>query len=199
MPSTSTLTAAKVSGNTLNTDQRDPWAAFKRKSTAASMHQPSKKPCTAADRPKETPNPHICLVCGSELSRGRDFNKKRHWIQKHPDQPAGNYCSNIVPKDHELARKFLQRNKKEDDNSKSQKTVKPLGSKQCLKTSSDKVTSDPTAEHSPQHPAVQSSLSGFVTNENNSTTENRMDKVQNDIVILMLESSNIDARIADCS
>lgn len=175
LPSTSTAAA------TDRADGPDPWAAFKRKSTGASVKPLSKKPCKEA---KESPNPHICLVCGSELSRGRDFNKRRHWIQKHPDQPAEQYLSNIVAKDHELAQKFLQRSKK---------TTKPPKPQKSLEVPSGKVTPGPAAERPPPHPAVQSSLSGYVTSESNLQTESRIQNMQNDLsrVILMLESLTV--------
>ena len=115
MPSTSV--AAEVTVNTRKADRPDPWTAFKRKSTGPTVIPKPKKVCKEV-RPKESPDPHICLVCGGELSRGRDFNKKRHWIQKHTDQPIENYSSKIVAKDHELAQKLLQkmRNKMENQN-----------------------------------------------------------------------------------
>ena len=97
MPSTSI--AAEVTVNTRKADQPDPWAAFKRKSTGPTVIPKPKKVCEEV-RPKESPDPHICLVCGGELSRGHDFNKKCHWIQKHPDQPIENFSSKIVAKDH---------------------------------------------------------------------------------------------------
>ena len=63
---------------------------------------------------KVKPDPHICLRCGSEISRGRDFYKKRHWKQKRNDQPEQDYAKHIVPKNHEQAHKLL-RAKKNDE------------------------------------------------------------------------------------
>lgn len=74
------LTSAPVSGNPQNTDHRDLWAAFKKKSTTASVRQSSKSHVLEQVNLKKTPNLHICLASESELSKGRDFNKKRHWI-----------------------------------------------------------------------------------------------------------------------
>ena len=88
-------------------------------------------------RPKESPDPHIFLVCGSELSRGCDFNKKHHRIQKHPDHPTENYSSKIGAKDHELA----QKNEKQDGKSKSEKTTKPSTSEKSLEVPVSKVAS----------------------------------------------------------
>ena len=117
-------------------------------------------------RPKESPDLHICLVCGSELSRGRDFNKKRHWIQKHPDQPVENYSSKIGAKDHERAQK-LQKKEKQDGKSKSEKTTKPSTSEKSLDIPVSKVASGLEVKSPSSHLAVQSSLSGFVTPERN--------------------------------
>ena len=64
---------------------------------------------------KEKPDPHICLDCGAEISRGRDYNKKRHWTQKHSEKPKEDYAKYVVPKNHELARKLLKSNKKESE------------------------------------------------------------------------------------
>jgi hypothetical protein len=38
---------------------------------------------------------------------GQDYNKKRHWQQKHPEQPPERYAEQIVPRKHELARKLV--------------------------------------------------------------------------------------------
>lgn len=71
-------------------DKQNPWSAFKRVSVCSGKNPVAKK--QRKDEPskginKEIPDPHICLQCGSEISRGRDYNKKRHWVQKHPEQP----------------------------------------------------------------------------------------------------------------
>ena len=47
--------------------------------------------------------------------RGRDYNKKRHWTQKHSDKPKEDCAKYVVPKNHELARKLLKSNKKESE------------------------------------------------------------------------------------
>ena len=60
---------------------------------------------------KDKPDSHICLRCGSEISRGRDFYKKRHWKQKRNDQPEQDYAKHIVPKNHEQAHKLLRAKK----------------------------------------------------------------------------------------
>ena len=60
---------------------------------------------------KDKPDPHTCLQCGSEILRGRAYNKKRHWLQKHSYQPEKGYAKQIVPKDHELAQKLLEEKK----------------------------------------------------------------------------------------
>ena len=198
MPSTST--AAEVSGNTGNTNRPDPWAAFKRKQTGVSTTSQPKKVCKEV-RPKESPDPHICLICGSELSRGRDFNKKRHWIQKHSDQPAENYSCKIVPKNHELAQKFLQQKEKQEGKSKSKMTAKPKTPSKPDKSlevpvTCSKVTPSLEAICPPPQPAVQSSLSGFVTHEGNMQTESRIQNMQSDLsrVVLMLESLTVPDR-----
>ena len=166
MPSTSI--AAEVTVNTRKADRPDPWAAFKRKSTGPTVIPKPNKVCKEV-RPKESPDPHICLVC--EVSRERDFNKKRHWIQKHPDQPIDNYSSKIVAKDHELAQKLLQKNEKQDGKSKSKKTTKPSISEKSLEVPVSKVASGQEAKSPSSHLAVQSSLSGFVTPERNLQTD----------------------------
>ena len=58
-------------------------------------------------RKKEDIDPHVCLECGSELSRGRDSNKSRHWKQCHKKSEKD--CrSVIVPKSHEKAKSLLK-------------------------------------------------------------------------------------------
>ena len=66
-------------------------------------------------------HPHICLECGSEISRGRDCNKIRHWAQKHLDKPNKNYAQYIVPESNECAKKFLMTNKKQAMNNPKKK------------------------------------------------------------------------------
>lgn len=88
------------------TKQPNPWAGFKRLSNddiGASAKKPRKEN-------NELPSPHICLKCGTEIRRGRDYYKKRHWIQNHPNELASKYSSMIVPKDHEKAVQRLREN-----------------------------------------------------------------------------------------
>ena len=63
---------------------------------------------------KDQPNPHICLKCGKELVRGRESYKIRHWQQNHKNENPKNALANIVPKDHESARKLLATMKKKE-------------------------------------------------------------------------------------
>ena len=91
-------------------EKQNPWSAFKRVSFCSGKNPVAKK--QRKDGPskginKEIPDPHIYLECGSEISRGRDYNKRRHWVQKHPEQPPESYAKQIVPKNHELAGKRL--------------------------------------------------------------------------------------------
>ena len=145
----------------------------KGKSTGPTVIPKPKKVCKEV-RPKESRDPHICLVCGSELSRGRDFNKKRHWIQKHPDQPSENYSSKIVQRTMNLPKS----------------SFKKMRNKPSLEVPVSKVTSGLEAKSPSSHLAVQSSLSGFVTPERNLQIESRIENMQNDLgrIILMLES-----------
>jgi hypothetical protein len=78
------------------------WAAFKTASGLSSIKKPKEVLSSGSTTTKDKPDPHICLKCGGELSRGRDFNKKRHWLQKHKDEPQHDYEQQIVPKNHEL-------------------------------------------------------------------------------------------------
>lgn len=52
------------------------WSGFKR----LSSEQGGKEPKGINDVP------HICLKCGAELTRGRDYYKKRHWDHAHKDE-----------------------------------------------------------------------------------------------------------------
>ena len=59
---------------------------------------------------KEDTDPHLCLECGSELVRGRDSYKLRHWQQCHKNSEK-DYRTHIVPKSHEKARSLLKQKK----------------------------------------------------------------------------------------
>ena len=96
--------------------KKDPWAGFKRKHAekipVTENVKVRKQQVSSSIQPKkDQPNPHICLKCGTELTRGRESYKIRHWQQKHKNEDPKNSLTNIVPKDHESARKLLARNK----------------------------------------------------------------------------------------
>ena len=92
--------------------KKDPWARFKRKHAEQIVVTDNvkvrKQEVSSNQQPKkDQPNPHICLKCGTELVRGRESYKIRHWLQKHKNEDPKNSLANIVPKDHESARKLL--------------------------------------------------------------------------------------------
>ena len=89
--------------------QVDPWAGFKRLSSD-DANVPAKEP-----RREKTPSPYVCLKCGTEMARGRDFYKKRHGEQKHANEPPGQYNTMIVPVDHERAVRMRREKKTNDD------------------------------------------------------------------------------------
>ena len=154
---------------------------------------------------KDKPDPHICLKCGSEISRGRDFNKKRHWKQKHPGEQEGDYAKSIVPKDHELARNLLREMasisgyREQADESKSKK--EQAETKIDSNLGDNALPSDMCELHAPvknndlgavgANPRpVQRSLTNFlVTKEKLSPVE----KLQGDInqMLVMLQSLTI--------
>ena len=137
---------------------------------------------------KEKPDPHICLDCGAEISRGRDYNKKRHWTQKHSEKPKEDYAKYVVPKNHELARKLLKSNKKESesqlqDNIQAEETGESSINQASLLNVIDMPETEP----------MQRSITNFMVTEENSETQSPVEKIQGDMnrVILMLESLTI--------
>lgn len=102
-----TVTATVEKGSKPKTKHADPWAGFKGLSSD-DVNVPAKKPRREKN---ETPSPHVYLKCGIEMARGRDFYKKRHWEQKHADEPPGQYNTMIVPVDHERAVKMRKEKK----------------------------------------------------------------------------------------
>jgi hypothetical protein len=108
--------SAKTTGSSMElckvtSIKKDPWAGFKRKHTeqlATENVKVKKQEVSNNTQPKkDQPNPHICLKCGTELVRGRESYKIRHWQQKHKNEDPQNSLANIVPKNHESARKLL--------------------------------------------------------------------------------------------
>ena len=67
------------------------------------LQRPHVKKCKqfvlASTSSKDKPDQHICLRCGSEISQGRDFYRKRYWRQKHSmiNQNKTIYAKHIVP------------------------------------------------------------------------------------------------------
>lgn len=61
------------------TKRPNPWAAFSRASSSSGkdIQVKKRKGDVSTASVKDKPDPHICLKCGSEIARGRDFNKKQ--------------------------------------------------------------------------------------------------------------------------
>ena len=59
---------------------------------------------------KDQCDPHICLLCSQELTRGSKSYKQRHWARKHSGE-KGNYMSVIVPINHVKAQALLKQKK----------------------------------------------------------------------------------------
>lgn len=170
----------------------DPWAAFKRVSRSSGKQPVAKKsrkevhPETESHKSEEA-DPHICLECGSEISRGRDYNKKRHWAQKHPDKPNKNYAQYIVPKSNERAKTFLMTDKK-TGNEQSKKEAQESKDKAMFSNVSPSLQSE----------TVQRSLEGFVVEKEVKSDKSeeqavQLQQLQGDLsrVVLMLESLTI--------
>ena len=141
---------------------------------------------------KEKPDPHICLDCGAEISRGRDYNKKGHWTQKHSEKPREDYAKYVVPKNHELARKLLKSNKKESesqlqDNIQAEETGESSINQASLLNVIDMPETEP----------MQRSITNFMVTEENSETQSPVEKIQGDMNrgILMLEHSPYQKKI----
>ena len=120
--------------------------------------------------------------------RGRDYNKKRHWTQKHSDKPKEDCAKYVVPKNHELARKLLKSNKKESesqlqDNIQAEETGESSINQASLLDVIDMPETEP----------MQRSITNFMVTEENSETQSPVEKIQGDMnrVILMLESLTI--------
>ena len=84
-----------------------PWSGFKRLSKSEQGIEVKKRKGTNDE-------PHICLKCGAELTRGREYYKKRHWEQAHKDEKEDMYSKMIVGRDHEKARNFLSQKKEQN-------------------------------------------------------------------------------------
>ena len=134
---------------------------------------------------KEKPDSHICLDCGTEISRGRDYNRMRHWTQKHTDKPKEDYAKYVIPKNHERARKLLECSKKISESQLQDNTR--------AGESSTNQASLPNVINVPESEPMQESITNFMVTEENSETQSPVDKIQGDMnrVILMLESLTI--------
>ena len=55
-----------------------------------------------------------CLKCGSEITRGSEYHKKRHFQQKHAEEDENESLRYIVQSDHELAVKKRKMDMKDD-------------------------------------------------------------------------------------
>ena len=55
---------------------------------------------------KTSDEPHVCLKCGSTLTRGRASYKERHWEQKHIVENPKLAYQFIIPSDHKDAKKI---------------------------------------------------------------------------------------------
>ena len=167
----------------------DPWVAFKRLSRSSGKQPVAKKSRKEVhpETESEEADPHICLECGSEISRGRDCNKKHHWAQKHLDKPNKNYAQYIVPKSNERAKKFFMTNKK-TGNEQSKKEAQESKDKAMFSSVSPSLQSE----------TVQRSLEGFLVEKEvkSDKSEERavqLQQLQGDLshVVLMLESLTI--------
>ena len=114
----SVLESESTSPIQLSARSNNPWAGFKRcrlSSTDASSDKlmPAKKVKKLAKEPpaKGKADEHVCLECGARIARGRDFYKKRHWMQVHKNEQQHLYLSMIVPENHEKARKVIREKK----------------------------------------------------------------------------------------
>eukprot|EP00794_Sanderia_malayensis_P021154 gene21154-23234_t len=62
---------------------------------------------------RDQADPHICLICCQELTRGSKSYKERHWKRRHEGE-KGNFQHSIVPKNHARAQELLQQSKSQD-------------------------------------------------------------------------------------
>lgn len=102
----------------LSARSNNPWAGFKRcrlssRDASSDKLMPAKKVKKLVKEPpaKAKADEHVCLKCGARIARGRDFYKKRHWMQVHKDEQQHLYLSMIVPENHEKARKVIREKK----------------------------------------------------------------------------------------
>ncbi|XP_046864733.1 uncharacterized protein LOC124459285 [Xenia sp. Carnegie-2017] len=84
------------------------WSAiFRRKRPSPSLNSnapPEKKV------KKDQCDPHICLLCSQELTRGSKSYKQRHWARKHSGEKRNN-MSVIVPVNHVKAQALFKQKK----------------------------------------------------------------------------------------
>ena len=139
------------------------------------------------------------------MARGRDFYKKRHWEQKHANEPPGQYNTMIVPVDHERAVRMRKEKKTDYDSSlpTTQTKEKIVSSENstvpeddvfdssnrslrvfdnntsCLEES---TTRDVNRNSSICSKTVQKFLGSFIVPEDK--TETPIDKIQSDIIDL---------------
>ncbi len=195
-----------------DTEKRNPqsflsWGAQKRKSFFTTgkkqdcpVEKKRRKEVVSISNSKDKPNPHICLQCGSELSRGREFNKKRHWLQKHSDQPEKGYEKQIVPKDHEHARKLLTERAKEMSSATSPSTGTNDAGENSNQTISSTMKTYTTTTSSQDDRnkkdggpgTVQKSLQSFLVAEKKAEVS-PVEQMQGDVnrILVMLEALTI--------
>ena len=191
------------------TKQPNPWAGFKRLSNddiGASAKKPRREN-------NELPAPHVCLKCGTEIRRGRDYYKKRHWTQNHPNELASKYSSMIVPKDHEKAVQRFRQNEtihklheaNKNDSCQSKMTKKSEMSKSNTNTSTPQANKETSLEESSTLPMtssrnVQKSLASFIVTEDK-PQPTPMEKMQSDInhILVMLGSLTCTERPSQAS
>ncbi|CAB4015692.1 Hypothetical predicted protein, partial [Paramuricea clavata] len=176
-------------------DKQNPWSAFKRVSVCSGKNPVAKK--QRKDEPskginKEILDPHICLQCGSEISKGRGYNKKRHWVQKHPEQPPESYAKQIVPEKHDLARKRLaEMIAKETSALQSSETNSPSTFTPNLNEEGSNEASSSTNQHDTDGSsiAIQRSLQSFMVAKEKPEVSS-VEQIQGDIncILVMLES-----------
>ena len=152
-------------------NDQDSWFGFKRVRTTSTTTNTSTSTSTVskttATRVQNDKDPHLCLECGKEISRGREFYKKRHWENSHRGDLTFRYKTMIVPINHEKACALLKK-KTQKQTSKSLTTAStpqavhdfPSGINKELVTihnvnddnsDENKIDSNDVIENNPQH------------------------------------------------
>lgn len=157
------------------------WDFLKRTKISEKDEGPRLKKKKLSDEPQQ----HVCLKCGSTLSRGRDSYKIRHWEQMHKNEDPKLALELIVPSSHDDAKKLkLTKNASLDSqpNPPTNNDQEPITHHTTPSVIHDAIPSVVAGDQ-----FTQKNIVGYLDNAKDIPTEdNSMAKIQSDINQLKL-------------